>query len=371
MRFGTDENQVAEIQWQFAQPGALPLPFPTPFVSRDWIHWEMWPAVGEVQYAPRLNTPDVGLSPMRGTGRPCGDPAVWAAGYPGTVPAAYPRGVFGQLLCCLPPMGQADFGLLPYPSLLPTPSATSRRGELLWDTVGDGVEQLLPARRGAWWLARALQWVPRKIQMESIETEELPAPPRTVNAWWPAARPATWTPAPSRPIEATADDVETLRGAQTPIISAMPRWPLAVSPPSSAVPRQLPLLPLPGLAAVLSGGGGGWPAQVYVEMPGTADNNCNCQPFRDGVYLDLFDDDPEYPEWRLVDPLGGGGACQGTLRFFRTFVDQWSLSFSGPVTWVVTMGAWDGVTPVTLTRTSGADQFQCTSYPLEVTVHPV
>lgn len=112
MRFGTDDSQVALVQWQFCQPGALPLGFPTPFVSRDHDSWEIWPEVGEVQFARRLNTPTVGLSKANGLAQPCGDPAVWANGYPGHVPPNYPRSVFGLTLCCGSTMGAADLGIL-------------------------------------------------------------------------------------------------------------------------------------------------------------------------------------------------------------------------------------------------------------------
>jgi hypothetical protein len=114
MRFGTDPSQVIVVQWQFCQPGALPLGFPTPFVSRDVRPGEIDPPVGEVQFSPRLNTPDVGLSTAPGTATPCGDPAVWENGYPGTVPPDYPLNVFGQALCCGSTMGAARIGVLGY-----------------------------------------------------------------------------------------------------------------------------------------------------------------------------------------------------------------------------------------------------------------
>jgi hypothetical protein len=114
MRFGTDPNQVAEIQWYFCQPGALPLGFSTPFVSRDFDAHEIWPEIGEVQFARRRNTPRVGLSPAPGIHAPCGDPAVWARGYQGHVPPNYPRNAFGVMLCCAAPLGTAPVGVLGY-----------------------------------------------------------------------------------------------------------------------------------------------------------------------------------------------------------------------------------------------------------------
>lgn len=114
MRFGTDESQVAVVQWQFCQPGALPLGFPTPFVSRDHDAHELWPDIGEVQFAQRVNTPTVGLSPASGQGQPCGDPAVWAAGYQGRIPPNYPRNLYGLTICCGSPMGTPEIGVLAY-----------------------------------------------------------------------------------------------------------------------------------------------------------------------------------------------------------------------------------------------------------------
>ena len=113
MRFGTDPSQVAVIQWLFAREGAQPLGFSTPFVVRN-MH-EVWPPVGMVQFSPQLNTPlHLGESLLPGTAEPCGDPAVWANGYQGTVPPNYPRNVFGEALCCGGTMGPARIGVLGY-----------------------------------------------------------------------------------------------------------------------------------------------------------------------------------------------------------------------------------------------------------------
>jgi hypothetical protein len=111
MRFGTDANQVALVQWQFCQPGALPLGLPTTFHSRRRDIDYIWPELGEVQFAHALNTPLPGISPVPGTHAPCGDPEVWLNGWPGRVPPDFPRNVFGLSLCCDGPMGAARWGL--------------------------------------------------------------------------------------------------------------------------------------------------------------------------------------------------------------------------------------------------------------------
>jgi hypothetical protein len=114
MRFGTDAGQVAQVQWYFCQPGALPLGIPTCFCSRNVRPGDIDPDVGEVQFAPRLNTPGVGLAPSDGQGPPFGDPDVWRRGYQGTVPPLFPRNPYGVILNCGSPAGQAAFGVLPY-----------------------------------------------------------------------------------------------------------------------------------------------------------------------------------------------------------------------------------------------------------------
>lgn len=55
--------------------------------------------MGEVP-GTEVNTPHVGPSHAPGTSPPCGDPAVWANGYPGTIPPNYPRNGFGLSACC-------------------------------------------------------------------------------------------------------------------------------------------------------------------------------------------------------------------------------------------------------------------------------
>jgi len=123
--------------------------------------------------------------------------------------------------------------------------------------------------------------------------------------------------------------------------------------------RSMPILPPAPL---------GWPPEVLVELPGVTDNNCDCQPFRDGVLLSLSVDDPELPVWELVDPLGGGG-CAGVMQLNGTVsTGTWILSFSGPMIWTATGVSWNGTVPLPLTSTGPADQFQCENYPLSITV---
>jgi hypothetical protein len=121
-RFGTDLTQQSKIKWQYAQPGALSLGIPSPFVSRRWDSWETWPELGELQDAQRkyLRTGQTSLAP--GTAAPCGDPAVWANGYPGTVPPDYPRTGLSFSACCgwlLDFLGRPTLGLVPQPLPLP------------------------------------------------------------------------------------------------------------------------------------------------------------------------------------------------------------------------------------------------------------
>lgn len=117
MRFGTDPNQVAVVQWQFCQPGAKPLGFPTPFISRRRDSDYIYPDIGEVMFSPTLNTPTIPTSLAPGTAEPCGDPAVWANGYQGHVPPNYPRNVFGLAMCCGAFMGAVRLKVRAY---LPT-----------------------------------------------------------------------------------------------------------------------------------------------------------------------------------------------------------------------------------------------------------
>jgi hypothetical protein len=113
MRFGSDPNQIALIQWYWADEDAPWLLIPTAFVSRNYCE-RPWPDVGEVDdgYRPWRD----GSFPVDVTGAnpPCGDPAVWRNGYQGTIPPIYHRNAYGLSLCCAGPMGQASLGILPY-----------------------------------------------------------------------------------------------------------------------------------------------------------------------------------------------------------------------------------------------------------------
>lgn len=114
MQFGTDPGQIYKVRWYFCEPTALDLGFPTPFTSRDWDQWEVWPDIGEVQYAPRHYDNFVMPVPVAGTGKPCGDPEVWAKGYQGHIPPDFPRNMFGVAACCggfIAPLGEPTFGL--------------------------------------------------------------------------------------------------------------------------------------------------------------------------------------------------------------------------------------------------------------------
>jgi len=114
--FGTDQTQYVEIQWEYCQPGALALGFSTPFVSRRHDFHEIWPPIGEIQYAQRpITRPrEAQVSILDGTHAPCGDPLVWAQGYQGTIPEDYPLNAFCAPLCCQGPMGTASLGATAY-----------------------------------------------------------------------------------------------------------------------------------------------------------------------------------------------------------------------------------------------------------------
>jgi hypothetical protein len=119
MCFGTDYTQQVPIQWYWTQPGALALGFATPFISRLYSYWENWPGLGEVQGAQRPVWSGLLPQAPAGTGQPCGDPAVWAGGWQGTIPPNYPRTDFGFLPCCGGYGGPAPLGLLGYSALQP------------------------------------------------------------------------------------------------------------------------------------------------------------------------------------------------------------------------------------------------------------
>lgn len=107
MQIGSDPTQQTEVTWQWCQPGALDLSYSTPFRSRDWDRWTVWPELGEVQFANRNYLIEQATSVSPGTASPCGDPAVWQGGYEGTIPDTFPLNGFGLAACC--------GGLLDYP----------------------------------------------------------------------------------------------------------------------------------------------------------------------------------------------------------------------------------------------------------------
>jgi hypothetical protein len=114
MQFGDDPPQASKIRWYWAAPGAKDLGIPTPFMSRNWDQWTIWPDLGEVQFASRVlhdgNFPIV----VPGQGPPCGAREVWEDGYRGPIPAIFPRNMFGLAACCgglIAPLGQPTFGL--------------------------------------------------------------------------------------------------------------------------------------------------------------------------------------------------------------------------------------------------------------------
>ena len=114
MQFGTNSSRVAKIRWYEASPEAKDLGFPTPFVSRNWDQWEIWPDVGEVQWASRERNDGSFPVPVSGLGKPCGLPEVWARGTAGTPLPIYPRNQFGMAACCgglLDLLGEPIFGL--------------------------------------------------------------------------------------------------------------------------------------------------------------------------------------------------------------------------------------------------------------------
>ncbi len=136
--FGSDLTQYVEIQWEFCQEGALPLGFPCPFVSRRFDLHEIWPEIGEIQFAQRPVTRPYPTSRLPGTGGICGDPEVWRRGYQGTIPPNYPLNVYGESLCCGGPMGAAQLGALGY--IPPTPDLRASGGIRLG---GHAIESIL------------------------------------------------------------------------------------------------------------------------------------------------------------------------------------------------------------------------------------
>ena len=177
MRCGTDLAQYVEVQWQYCEETALPLGFPTPFCSRRHDFHEIWPDIGEVQFAQRPVTKPYPTSPLPGTHAPCGDPDVWARGYQGHIPAAYPRNVFGQLFCCAGAAGDADVGVLGY---VPVPPQEGVDVIFRRRRKPAGFEKLPPRRRVfPWGNEFERQAVPRQVKganvVKRVEKEAIPS----------------------------------------------------------------------------------------------------------------------------------------------------------------------------------------------------
>lgn len=125
MCFGADDtaqSHTSTIKWFWCQAGAKDLGIPSPFVSRTWDSWEIWPSLGEVQTAKRPRNSGEFPIYVSGQHRPCGDRKVWVDGYPGVIPPIFPRTDFGLLYCCESQnalSGQPLF--LMYPQTLQTP----------------------------------------------------------------------------------------------------------------------------------------------------------------------------------------------------------------------------------------------------------
>ncbi len=126
MSFGENSSRADLIRWYWADDNAKDLGFPTPFVSRNWDQWEIWPDVGEQQYAARPWVDGNFPIDVPGVREPCGDRDIWSRGTIGTPKPIYPRNMFGLMACCggliaLP--GQPTFGFQPQsvPSVTPVP----------------------------------------------------------------------------------------------------------------------------------------------------------------------------------------------------------------------------------------------------------
>jgi hypothetical protein len=141
MQIGTDPTQQAPVTWQWCQPGALDLPYATPFRSRDWNRWETWPELGEVQYATRDYLIPQESSQQPGTAGPCGSADVWENGYQGTIPPDFPLNGFGDAACCgglLDYPGRPTFGWQAQPF---TPCLATEADALLTTEDGHPIEE--------------------------------------------------------------------------------------------------------------------------------------------------------------------------------------------------------------------------------------
>jgi hypothetical protein len=114
MVFGPNSSRADLIRWYFAADGAKHLEFPTPFVSRNWDQWEVWPDVGEIQFGVRPRNDGSFPIVVPGQKAPCGERTVWERGTVGTPLPIYPRNMFGIAACCgglIAPLGEPTFGL--------------------------------------------------------------------------------------------------------------------------------------------------------------------------------------------------------------------------------------------------------------------
>lgn len=115
-QFGSDPTQQASIQWYWADATAKDLGIPTTFSSRNYAEKGTWPDIGEVEGDARPWANGSFPIIVPGTGPFCGSPGVWANGYTGTVPPAYPRSMFGLLICCgqlVAPAGEPCIAISP------------------------------------------------------------------------------------------------------------------------------------------------------------------------------------------------------------------------------------------------------------------
>mgnify|MGYP001575492849 CR=1 FL=1 len=114
MQIAENPDQAFKVRWYYAAPGALDLGIPTPFMSRNWEQWTLWPEIGEVEFATRELYDGSFPIVVPGTGTPCGSLEAWAGELQGVIPPDYPRNMFGLAACCgglIAPLGSPTFGL--------------------------------------------------------------------------------------------------------------------------------------------------------------------------------------------------------------------------------------------------------------------
>ena len=100
MNFGTDPANAQNVQWYWCEPTAKDLGIPSPFVSRNWIHPDPYPLLGEVAGEPRTYRKGDFPIIVPGTAGPCGQRRVFEQGSPVASPPGLPRNAFGLALCC-------------------------------------------------------------------------------------------------------------------------------------------------------------------------------------------------------------------------------------------------------------------------------